>query len=147
LFQKFLGNFEVDQLKLTDLLGEIMNRIVLLGVFILSLVIGHAHAELGLPSQLPGSLLSDAQVTNLDFETEMRFNSRLELNLSSNNSTDQLIQLVTQKLESYGWTVTSQFTHNGRVITNLYKSGGPNLKMEMSATSNTTQKLLLYRYR
>ena len=123
-----------------------MNKIVLLGVFIISLFVGSAQAELNLPFQQTGSLLSEAQVLDLDFQTAMRVNSRLELDLLSDTDTDQLIQNVEQSLINDGWVVISNHTRDGRVITNFYKTNSPSLKMEITATSSNTYNILLYRY-
>ena len=123
-----------------------MNKVVLLGVFLVSLFVGSAQAEFGLPFQPEGSLLSEAQVIDLDFETAMRFNSRVELDLLSDTDADQLVQMVEQSLINYGWVAISTHTSNGRIITNFYKTNSPSLKMEISATSSNTYNILLYRY-
>ena len=123
-----------------------MNKVVLLSVFLVSLFVGSAQAEFGLPFQPEGSLLSETQVVDLDFETVMRFNSRVELNLLSDTDTDLLIQMVSQSLTDDGWVAISTHTRDGRTITNFYKKDRPNLKMEISATSSNTYNILLYRY-
>ena len=123
-----------------------MNRIVLLVVLTLTLVVSSAQAELGLPFQTTDTLLTETQIVNLDFAEGMRFNNRLELNFSSDTDSEQLFQMVSQSVSSFGWEMTSIHTRDGRTITNFYKKDGPNLRMEISATGNNTYKLFLYRY-
>ena len=124
-----------------------MNRIVILVVFTLSLFIGNAQAELGLPFQTTNTLLTETQIVSLDFAEGMRFNNRLELNFLSDTDSEQLIQMVLQSISNYGWEATSIDTRDdGRTITNFYKKDGPNLRLEISATSSNTYKIFVYRY-
>lgn len=123
-----------------------MNRIVLLVVFTLTLFVGNAQAELGLPFQTTDTLLTETQVVSLDFAEGMLLNNRLELNFASATDSEQLTQLVSQSIANDGWEVISTHTRDGRIITNFYKKDGPNLRMEISSTSGNTYKLFLYRY-
>lgn len=123
-----------------------MNRIVLLVVLTLTLFVANAQANLGLPFQTTDTLLTETQVVSLDFAEGMRFNNRLELNFLSNTDSEQLIQMLSQSITNYGWEAFSSHTRDGRTITNFYKKDGPNLRIEISATSGNTYKILLYRY-
>lgn len=123
-----------------------MKRIVLLVVFTLALFVGSAQAEYGLPFDTTDTLLSESQVITLDFAEGMRLNNRLELNFLSETNSEQLIQMMSQSIANYGWVATSSYDRDGRTITNFYKKDGPNLRMEISATSSNTYKVFVYRY-
>lgn len=128
-----------------DLEKNMKLRQVLVTVLV-SLFIGQALAELPLPTRFN---LTEVEVMELNLAREIVMTDRFELNVSAESEQADFFQVMTERLNELGWTVSWQGEGNlldNTIVSDFYRLGGQHLRLELSETSPNNYNMLMYRF-
>ena len=132
------------------MIGDIVKHFgfIILSTLILSFILSSGLAQEVQNSRLIVTM-SDEEISELDFRKGLYTVRRSELNVTSEKAADELLALVSEKLDEAGWSAEWQKQREGDVmhyVASFFAFGGGSLRLELTETSAENYNLLFFRF-
>lgn len=93
--------------------------------------------------------MSEPEVSQLNIDRELLASNRVEYNVTSESSAENILTMLSEKLQTKGWSNTWQQARSDNgdwLIAHFYGRGGANIRIEINQVSSSNHQLILYRY-
>ena len=113
---------------------------------VLGLLVNQAFAELPSPARFN---LTEMEVMELNLAREIVMTNRLQLNVVAESDQADFLQVMTERLNELGWSVSWQGERNmldSTMVSDFYRIGGQHLRLELSEITPNNYTMLMYRF-